>query len=207
MRDNIFENEIMDYAKSMIEKYDFEKSGVESDSPSIETFTNCIEFNWTLKIQDSIYFIVFPLYLNEEKWCTVDNAKKWIEEDISNFISSRKLADLSVLDYSERYLLITLRVYYRFLLSKGFFVSGLSMNTRDGDYIKFKAASNKMDITIIYNPGFAINIEIHKTFKNKLIELVKEHSSYDTRTDEGLYQSLLYYKPFIEKYIDEYIKK
>ncbi len=75
----------------------------------------------------------------------------------------------------EELLITALRVIYPFFDRKCFYIRGLIMNSRDGDYIEYSDLSKSIKITFILNPGFDIRIA---SLRGKSASLVEERLKY-----------------------------
>ena len=86
------------------------------------------------------------------------------------------------LEWFEKNLIIALRVLSPFFKKYNFYITGLELNSIDGEYLIFSSLSS-FKIIVILNPNFDILIEKKENFvdlikKNKTISLVAEKNKF-----------------------------
>ncbi|MDD2192471.1 MAG: hypothetical protein ACK5MH_06010 [Bacteroidales bacterium] len=113
------------------------------------------------------------------------------------------------LTWSERYLIIALRILKPLFGKYGYTLREMQYGSRDGDYLIFEEwYGDGVSIKIVYNPGFDIIISKKKLFRTKeysLIKLKNNYPSYSNLPDnyhgeDGLKEILEGYRDFL-KYI------
>jgi len=77
------------------------------------------------------------------------------------------------LEWYEKNLIVALRVLLPFFRKYKYHLSGLELNSRDGEYLIFRNVSENVEVNIILNPGFDILIEK----KVGILKLNKETTS------------------------------
>ncbi len=119
---------------------------------------------------------------------------------------------MSDLTWNEQYLIIALRTLKWRMQARGYYVSGLDYNSRDGDFIEFYNRSDKKSVLFQYNPGFDVIVKEKKILGgvHEIRLVLKKNSEtrfkalpMDFKGPDGLESILIAYLELLEA---EYLK-